>query len=227
MSKGGPDPRAEAAMLGAIRNAGAPAPRVLAVDGATLVLEALPASGRVSSAWPSLGAALARLHGATGPRYGWECGYAFGEVAIENAWSEDWPSFWAKHRLLTHVPYLPPALARRVEALAQDCANRLPVRPKASLLHGDLWGGNVLVADGVVTGLIDPACYFGHGEVDIAMLGLFDHPSRAFFDAYGALEAGAEDRLMIYRLWPVLVHVRLFGMSYRGMAEALLSALGT
>jgi fructosamine-3-kinase len=225
--KGGPDPRAEGAMLRAIGAAGAPAPNVLAVDGATLVLEALPASGRVSSAWASLGAALALLHDTTGARYGWDCDYAFGAVAIDNAWNADWPSFWAEHRLMTHVPHIPPALARRVEALARDCPSRLPAQPRASLLHGDLWGGNVLVADGVVTGLIDPACYFGHGEVDIAMLGLFDDPAPAFFQAYGTLEAGADERLLIYRLWPVLVHVRLFGMSYCSMAEALLSALGT
>ena len=224
--KGGPDPRAEAAMLRAIAATGAPAPLVLAVDDAVLVLEALPASGSVASAWPSLGAALARLHATTGERYGWECGYAFGPVAIENAWGSDWPAFWAQHRLMTHVPHLPAALARRVAALAGDCANRLPARPKAALLHGDLWGGNVLVAHGLVTGLIDPACYYGHGEVDIAMLGLFDHPGAGFFDAYGALDPGAEERLLIYRLWPVLVHVRLFGASYQGMANALLSAVG-
>jgi fructosamine-3-kinase len=225
--KGGPDPRAEAAMLRAIAAAGAPAPGVLAVDDCTLVLQALPASGSPAGAWHSLGTALARLHATLGPRYGWERDYAFGQVAICNAWSEDWPSFWAEHRLMAHVAHLPVALARRVEALARDCANRLPARPKPALLHGDLWGGNVLVADGVITGLIDPACYFGHGEVDIAMLGLFDDPAPAFFQAYGTLEAGADERLLIYRLWPVLVHVRLFGMSYRGTAEALLAALGT
>jgi fructosamine-3-kinase len=224
--KGGPDPCAEAAMLREIAAAGAPAPAVLAVDGSALVLEALRSGGRVSSAWPSLGAALARLHTTTGASYGWDCDYAFGKVAIENQRSANWPDFWAGRRLLPHLPHLPAALSHRVEALARDCAEHLPDTPPAALLHGDLWGGNVLVSEGELTGLIDPACYYGHGEVDIAMLGLFDNPARGFFDAYGELEPGADTRLKIYRLWPVLVHVRLFGTSYRAMAEGLLSAMG-
>jgi hypothetical protein len=57
-------------------------------------------------------------------------------------------------------------------------------------LHGDLWGGNILVAGDLVSGLIDPACYHGHTEVDLAMLGLFDQPDAAFYEAYGSLEPG-------------------------------------
>jgi fructosamine-3-kinase len=119
---------------------------------------------------------------------------------------------------------LPADLGRRLEALADDLPNRLPRHPPASLLHGDLWGGNVLAAGGHVSGLIDPACYFGHAEVDIAMLGLFDRPEAVFFDAYGRLEPGSQARLTIYRLWPALVHLRLFGAAYRGMVDGFLTA---
>src|SRR5256885_260509 len=63
--------------------------------------------------------------------------------------------------------------------------SRLPARPTPALLHGDLWGGNILVAGDRVSGLIDPACYHGHTEVDLAMLGLFDQPDAAFYEAYG------------------------------------------
>jgi fructosamine-3-kinase len=89
-----------------------------------------------------------------------------------------------------------------------------------------MWGGNVLVDGTQVSGLIDPACYYGHDEVDIAMLTLFDHPDAEFYDAYGPLEPGHEERLTIYRLWPALVHLRLFGSGYRGMVERFLSAAG-
>jgi fructosamine-3-kinase len=162
----------------------------------------------------------------TGPRYGWAEDYAFGPVDIENRWSDNWPDFYAQRRLLTHLPFLPVALARRVEALARDMANRLPCDPPAALLHGDLWGGNVMVRGHTVAAFIDPACIYGHAEIDIAMLGLFDRPAPPFFDAYGPLAPGLAERLVIYRLWPALVHLRLFGEGYRGMVEGLLQQAG-
>jgi fructosamine-3-kinase len=224
--KTGPAPNIEAAMLRAIAATGAPAPAVLAVSGEALVIEAVPLGGNISSGWHSLGRELAKLHAASGGAYGWAENYAFGPVPIENGWREDWPAFWSERRLLVHLLHLPAALARRIEALVPRLPSRLPARPKAALLHGDLWGGNILVAHRRVTALIDPACYYGHLEVDIAMLNLFDRPARAFYEAYGPLEAGHEERLVIYQLWPALVHVRLFGTGYRPMVERLLSAAG-
>jgi fructosamine-3-kinase len=224
--KGGPTARREARMLAAIAASGAPAPRVLAVDGDVLVIERLQADGSVGSAWASLGSVLGELHAAEGGRYGWHEDHAFGPVDIVNTWDDGWPGFWAEHRLLVNVPHIDASLARRIEALAHDAGNRLPAQPAASLLHGDLWGGNVLVADRRVSGLIDPACYYGHAEVDLAMLSLFDHPSAEFFASYRPLEAGHESRLPIYQLWPALVHLRLFGRGYAPLVERLLGAAG-
>ena len=225
--KGGPAPLTEAEMLRAIAVAGAPAPDVLAMDEDALVMEALPARGSPSHAWASLGSVLAKLHAATGPHYGWCEDYAFGSVAILNARANDWPSFWAERRLLNNLPHLPSNLARRIEALAGRLANRLPADPPAALLHGDLWGGNILVDGDRISGLIDPACYYGHCEVDLAMLTLFDRPGTAFYEAYGPLDPGHEERLNIYKLWPALVHLRLFGDGYRPLVERLLTAAGT
>jgi fructosamine-3-kinase len=224
--KNGPSPRTEAAMLKTIAASGAPAPAVLGVSDEALVLDLLPTGGALSDAWASLGSALATLHRARGARYGWVEDYAFGPLPIANGWADDWPGFWAGRRLLVHLAHLPPVLARRVEALAADLANRLPAHPAPALLHGDLWGGNVLVAGSRISGLIDPACYYGHVEVDLAMLTLFDRPDGAFYDAYGPLEPGHEERSVIYRLWPALVHLRLFGGGYRPMVERFLSDAG-
>jgi len=94
-----------------------------------------------------------------------------------------------------------------------------------SLLHGDLWGGNILGNAGQVVGLIDPACYYGDREVDFAMLTLFDNPPNPFFEAAG-LEAGWRERLDAYRLWPLLVHLRLFGTSYVPHVVGCLDRLG-
>ncbi|GJE54456.1 fructosamine kinase family protein [Methylobacterium thuringiense] len=223
--KDGPDPPAEAAMLRAIRATGAPAPDVLAVDATALVLERLAVSDD-RGADADLGRAVARLHAATGARYGWAQDFAFGRVAIENGWSAEWPAFWAERRLLCHVPHCDPALGRRIESLAASLSKRLPARPRPALLHGDLWGGNVLCDGARVSGLIDPACSYGHAEVDLALLTLFGRPGPAFRDAYGPAEPGFSERVPLYQLWPALVHLRLFGAGYRGMVEGLLDAVG-
>jgi fructosamine-3-kinase len=217
-------PQAEAQMLRALKAAGAPAPEPYAFDSEILVLEVLPDTGAIP--WADLGRVLKELHASRGPRYGWETDYAFAAVAIENSWSDNWPAFWAEHRLLNNAPFVGTALARRLERLAAGLPSRLPQTPPPSLLHGDLWGGNILAANNTVSGLIDPACYYGHGEVDIAMLEMFDHPGPAFFSAYGELPPGQDERLAIYRLWPSLVHLRLFGSGYRPLVEGLLGRLG-
>lgn len=223
IAKTGPDPGAEAAMLAAIRAAGVPAPRVLAASDRVLVLEELPDRGGLdATGWRDLGRALRRLHAARGAGYGWPDDYAFGAVAIRNAPCGSWPEFWADRRLLPELAALPAAAARRLEALARDLPNRLPAHPAPALLHGDLWAGNVLADGGALSGLIDPACYHGHGEVDLAMLHLFGGPGAEFVESCGASEPGAAERRAIYQLWPAIVHMRLFGAGYGGMLDRLL-----
>jgi len=226
VAKTGPSARTEAAMLEAIAATGAPAPAVLAAEDDLLVLEDLGEETGLANAWGDLGAALRRLHADTGDSYGWPCDHAFGAVPIPNAPESTWPDFWARRRLLPSVAHLPPALARRVETLASRLPELLPDRPPAALLHGDLWTGNVMARGTRVVGLIDPACYRGHVEVDLAMLSLFGRPGPAFAEVYGPPEAGAGDRLPIYKLWPALVHLRLFGAGYRGLVEGCLDAAG-
>lgn len=227
VAKSGPAPRTEAAMLAAIRAAGAPAPRVLAVDDATLVLERLPAGGQPGpAAWAQLGAVLAGLHRTTGPAYGWPADYAFGSVPIPNGAPPDWPAFWAERRLLAGPAPLPAALAARLDRLAASLGDRLPRAPEAVLLHGDLWTGNVLVHGDRITGLVDPACAHGHLEVDLAMLCLFADPPAPFWEACGAPDPGWPERRAIYQLWPALVHLRLFGPGYLGLVARCLDATG-
>ena len=224
--KGGAAPPTEAAMLRAIAAAGAPAPHVLANDDSVLVVERVDTRGSIGQAWSELGRTLAVLHAAHGPRYGWDDDYAFGTVAIENAWTDDWVGFWCDRRLLNQTKHLPADLARRVETLARDLPARLPGMPTPALLHGDLWGGNILVTADQVCNLIDPACYYGHAEVDFAMLALFNEPGPELFEMYGGLEVGYDERLPVYQLWPALVHLRLLGAGYRSLVERLLAAIG-
>lgn len=226
VAKGGPDPVAEADMLRAIAAAGVPAPEVLAVDGTYLVLSDMPGGGLSAPAWCDLGACLARLHGATGAQYGWRSDYAFGAVAIRNAPLERWPDFYGTRRLAVFLPDLPADLARRVERLIARLDDHLPAHPAPSLLHGDLWTGNILADGARVAALIDPACYYGHGEVDLAMLCLFGQPAPVFWEAYGTPETGWPERRAVYQIWPGLVHLRLFGPGYRGLVERLLTQAG-
>jgi fructosamine-3-kinase len=227
IAKSAPNAEAEAGMLDAIRATGCPAPRVIGAAASLLVLERLDAGGRPdAAAWETAGRAIARLHRATGARYGWSGDHAFGPAAIPNAAARDWPAFWADRRLLAWPEALPRDIARRVEALARALPDVLPKAPAPALLHGDLWSGNLLWGRAGFSGVIDPAAYHGDPEVDLAMLTLFGAPPASFWRGYGATRPGLADRRPVYQLWPALVHLRLFGDGYRGMVETLLARLG-
>ncbi|PQO24585.1 aminoglycoside phosphotransferase [Rhodobacteraceae bacterium WD3A24] len=226
VAKAAPSAAAEGEMLRAIAAAGAPAPEVLATAEGLVVMSDLGRDEEPRGAWQDLGRAVARLHAARGECYGWAGDHAFGRVAIPNAPTEDWPTFWAERRLRAGIDEVPVELGRRIDRLCARLANRLPACPAPALLHGDLWAGNVVAAGGRVTGLIDPACYYGHAEVDLAMLELFGSPDPAFRAGYGPAEPGREDRLPLYQLWPALVHLRLFGGGYAGLVSRLLDAAG-
>lgn len=216
----------ESAMLGAIRATGAPAPAVLAVADGIIVMGFCPRDRRLGPAWGSVGEGVRMLHAATATGYGWAEPHAFGPVAIPGGLDDHWPTFWAEKRLLPCAPHVPAPIARRIEALARRLDDLLPAHPRPALLHGDLWTGNLLVDEGRLTGLIDPACLWGHVEVDLAMLGLFGEPGAAFWARYGAREPGWQAREPLSRLWPALVHLRLFGGGYRGLVQELLAASG-
>jgi fructosamine-3-kinase len=218
---------AEAAMLRAIAAAGIPAPTVEGELEGVLLLEHVP-NDRVFSpaAWSDFGAALRRLHDHSGGQYGWPVDYQIGTVALDNRERRDWPGFWAEQRLAATAGVLDRPWRERVAALARRAGETLPAAPLPALLHGDLWSGNILVAGGRLAALIDPACYHGDAEVDLAMLTLFDAPGPSFWEAYGALEPGWEERRAFYQLFPALLHMRLFGDTYAGMVDRLLARLG-
>ncbi len=226
VAKTGPRVEAEARMLRALGDAGAPAPHVLHVEPGLIVLNHLDEGAPDAAGWRQLGRALRSLHAHHATRYGWAEDYGFDPVVIPNRQSGDWPRFWTENRLLAAPESLPPDLRPRVEALAARLPDLLPKAPAASLLHGDLWAGNVLFTSDGGAVLIDPACYNGHAEVDLAMLTLFGSPPPSFFDGYGPLEPGHRQRQVIYQLWPALVHLRLFGAGYRGLVSGLLDRAG-
>jgi fructosamine-3-kinase len=227
VAKGGGPVGAEAAMLRALIGAGAPAPMVEAEHDNVLLLEHIPNDGVFSpAAWADIGRVLRRLHAPADERYGWATDFRISTVEFDNRQGADWPAFWGQQRLAGTASVLDRPWRERIERLVPRLGDLLPAAPPASFLHGDLWTGNILVSEGKLAALIDPAAYYGHSEVDLAMLALFDSPPEAFWDAYGALDPGWEERRPLYQLFPALVHVRLFGSGYETMTDRLLSQIG-
>lgn len=182
----------------------------------------------------ALGHALAHLHAATAPRFGWHRDNTIGATPQRNDWHDDWAAFFRDMRLAPQF-----ALAARnghggrlqargdkllaaVDALLQGH------RPAASLLHGDLWAGNAgRLADGTPV-IFDPSTYFGDREADLAMTELFGGFSPEFYQAYedvAPLPPGARARRTLYNLYHVLNHLNLFGTSYLARAEAMTDEL--
>jgi fructosamine-3-kinase len=227
VAKKSPSVAAEAAMLRALAQAGCPVPAVEAEYENVLLLAYVENDGVFSvKAWADLGQRLGGMHRHVSTAYGWPVDYAIGTVAFDNRETTDWPRFWGEQRLVATAAVLDRPWRERVDRLARRLPDLLPATPPPALLHGDLWTGNILVRDGAVVGFIDPACYHGDAEVDLAMLELFCSPPEPFREAYGPLATGWRERLPLYQLFPALVHVRLWGAGYYAMADRLLSAFG-
>lgn len=222
--KTGPtDARLEAEGLEALRTAGALTPTVLAVDEQVLVLEHVTGRGDPHA----FGRMLAEVHATTAERFGWHRDNAIGPLVQHNEPSTDWPGFLAGQRLEPHLEVLRPSLANRVRSAIDDgrLTEVLDHEPAPSLVHGDLWSGNVLGW----RWLIDPAVHYADREVDLAMLELFGGIPAAVEAGYtelAPLPEGAARRRSVLQLVPLLVHVRLFGASYLGGVQRRLDALG-
>jgi len=231
---------AEAASLSALGRTGVlRVPRVRASGARWLLLEWLEPGSPVQGTWEALGRGLAGVHAVRGPAFGWPADNWIGSLPQHNTQHAEWPPFWRDQRLAPQwrsaraAGFFGPDDDRAFERLCSVLENAL--RPGdadgPSLLHGDLWSGNVHVLEDGRPALIDPACSWGHREVDLAMAGLFGGFGDAFFDAYcetWPLRAGYnEQRRLIYQLYYLLVHVNLFGARYvQGVRTVVRTACG-
>ena len=202
---------------------------------AWLILEYLPLRPlRERADGISAGRALAELHRITGDRHGWPRDNFIGSTPQPNAAQRTWPLFFARQRLLPQIE-----LAKRrghAGRLIDDglrLAERLPALflshdPPPSLLHGDLWSGNVASDDSGRLAIFDPAVYHGDREADLAMTELFGGFPDSFYAAYRdawPLADGYEQRKTLYNLYHVLNHLNLFGRGYLREAERMTSRL--
>ncbi|MDN3556419.1 fructosamine kinase family protein [Halomonas maura] len=206
-------------------------PEVLGREGEWLVMEALAPRRRASGGEVALGEGLRELHAVAGGAHGWHRDNACGTTPQPNAPLVDGRTFQRERRLLPLARachdrgLLDQRLRVRLEALAEGLETWLPDAP-ASLVHGDLWSGNVLYTERGPA-IIDPAVYRHYPEVDLAMLTLFGAPSEAFFAAYwnGAAPEDWPRHEALFQLYPLLNHLLLFGGSYRGAVERTLDRL--
>ncbi len=168
----------------------------------------------------ALGRALARLHRTTGPRFGWHRDNTIGTTPQDNAWMDDWATFFRDRRI---APQLALAMRRDNGKALLRHGDRLLAAipallsghaPVASLLHGDLWSGNAARLASGEPVLFDPAVYFGDRETDLAMSELFGGFDSDFYAAYREawpVDAGYAMRRDLYNLYHVLNHFNLFG----------------
>ncbi len=202
---------------------------------AFLVLEMIEPARHVPDFDERLGQALGRLHHTGAPSFGLDHANFIGRLPQDNSPTETWAEFYWTRRL---EPQVRAAHARGLldqqtvaafERLRDVLGERTGPEEPPARLHGDLWGGNLHVDDKGAPCLIDPAVYGGHREVDLAMMQLFGGFGARVFAAYeeiAPLAPGAAERVPLYQLYPLLVHVNLFGGSYvSGVKRALSTVL--
>ena len=202
-------------------------------DQAYLVLEHLNLNGRVNPVVQ--GQQLAALHQISHPQFGWHKNNTIGSTPQSNLQTNDWVTFWREQRLIPQFE-----LAQRngyqLDAVEQliDCFDALfeNYQPQASMLHGDLWGGNAAALNDGTPVIFDPAFYYGDRETDIAMTHLFGGFEADFYAAYNEawpLQTGHQARRTFYNLYHIINHLNLFGRGYLGqavsMAEQVLSEI--
>ncbi len=183
------------------------------------------------AAMKDLGIRLANMHLHRHTHYGFHTDNYMGSLAQQNHESVDWVAFFVKNRLLPQIELASfKNLLDINDALLFDkLIEKLPSlyeKERPSLVHGDLWSGNVIFSNLQEPVLIDPATYYGNREVDMGMTRLFGGFSGAFYEAYQQtypLKRGWEQRCEIWNLYPLLIHLNLFGRGYLKQIKSVLN----
>ena len=220
----------ELAKSGAIR-----VPEVIRLTEDFLILEFIPtAINHPSDFWSKLGRQLANLHAYSQKIPGFHQDNFIGRSPQKNHCNGNWKEFFWQSRLL---PQWEMAVQRGIpnttKLLWQQLESLWPAplegsSAQASLLHGDLWSGNVLVSNNGEPVVIDPAVYYGDAEADLSLTYLFGGFSAAFYQAYHEIRPKSEGfarRQKVYQLYHLLNHFNLFGNSYTQSVESCLGEI--
>jgi len=238
-SGSGPSLELEGYMLGELaRLSELPIPHVHIAAADLLVMDFIDNDGGpiTDAVERHAGALIAALHATPRESFGYARDTLIGPLPQPNPESSRWIPFFRDQRLM-HMAQaastegrLPSPLFARIARLADRLDDYLIEPAFPSLLHGDLWTGNVLVKRSRIAGFVDPAISCGHPEIELAVTTMFGTFGKTFFEAYESrlpLEPGFHElRRDLYNLYPTLVHVRLFGASYLSGIETTLARLG-
>ena len=218
-----------------------PVPKVLHGSAQLLAMTFLPGESRFSDRAQRHAAELfSALHHLKSDAFGFEYDTLIGALPQPNPKTARWIEFFTQHRLLhmAHAAYkenrLSAALLKRIETFCARCDEWLEEPDHPALLHGDAWTTNMLANESKMTGFLDPAIYHGHPEMDLAFTTLFGTftDNSPFFAHYQELNPGWDSagffdlRRDLCNLYPLLVHVRLFGGSYTADIERTLKRVG-
>lgn len=195
-----------------------------------LMIQYIPEHSHSSASFDAFGRALATMHRNTSAEYGLDHDNYIGSLPQKNDFQKKWIEFFRACRIEPQLSLaidsgkLSQSISKQTERLYAKLDSIFPDEP-ASLLHGDLWSGNMFATHGGRTALIDPAVYYGHREMELAFTRLFGGFSPSFYSGYHEawpVEPGFEDRIDLYNLYPLLVHVNLFGGGYIRQVEQIL-----
>jgi len=215
-------------------NSRLPVPELFHADDTLLVMSWIEGSdGLTATAQEHAAELIADLHGVGAEHYGFAFDTLIGPLHQPNPESSDWIAFFRDHRLM-HMARLAleenridSGLMASIERLAELLPDLIGEPAPPSLIHGDLWGGNVLAYRGRTAGFLDPAIYHADPEIELAFSTLFGTFGEPFFRRYAELRpiqpGFFEVRRDLYNLYPLLVHLRLFGGNYRCQVARIVS----
>jgi fructosamine-3-kinase len=214
-----------------------PVPAVIHSTETLLLMEFIEGDSRFTeSAERHAAELLAALHKIRGDYFGFERDTLIGGLHQPNPHTDSWIDFFRDHRLFymageaARVGQLPGHFLHRLDQFAAHLSDWLSEPEYPALIHGDAWTTNILASGGRITGFLDPAIYNAHPEIELAFMTLFNTFGTSFFRRYSELrpiQAGFfETRRDIYNLYPLLVHVRLFGGGYIAPVDSILRRFG-
>ena len=195
-----------------------------------IVMENINTTGRKSDYWTMLGVKLAKLHSHKAEKFGLDHDNFIGSLAQSNITHADWVEFFITERLVKQIEIalnkgaISSTTVKQFDQIYTRFENLFP-KESPVLIHGDLWSGNLITDDLGEPCLIDPAVYYGHREIELSMTKLFGGFDNEFYQSYHEimpLENGFEERVEVYNLYPLMVHVNLFGGHYLQEVEFIL-----